>query len=123
MAWRQLRTQIALFDKAVSALVQENRVCRLLMSVPGIGVLTALGFVSTIEKPERFARSRAAGARFKKLKKNFVSTDPMLPLAKVYPPHPEPDRIAMSRHPEEPFEVVVIRLARRRRCGAKFRAS
>src|SRR5207248_8816983 len=53
-AWRQLRTQIALFDKAVRALVRENRVCRLLMSVPGIGVLTALGYVSTIEDPVRF---------------------------------------------------------------------
>jgi transposase len=61
-AWRQLRTQIALFDKAVRALVRENRVCRLLMSVPGIGVLTAVGYMSTIEDPERFTRSRAVGA-------------------------------------------------------------
>jgi transposase len=62
VAWRQLRKQIAIFDKAVHALVKSNPECRLLMSVPGIGVLSALAYVSTIEDPERFRRSRSVGA-------------------------------------------------------------
>jgi hypothetical protein len=33
-----------------------------LMSVPGIGVLSVLAFVSTVEDPARFSRSRAVGA-------------------------------------------------------------
>lgn len=37
VAWRQLREQIAVFDKAVRALVKASPVCKLLMSVPGIG--------------------------------------------------------------------------------------
>src|SRR5271166_4159875 len=35
-AWRQLREQIAVFDKAVRALAKKDPTCRLLMSVPGI---------------------------------------------------------------------------------------
>lgn len=63
VAWRQLREQIAAFDKAVRARVRADPACRLLMSVPGVGVLSVLAFVSTIEAPERFARSRSVGAQ------------------------------------------------------------
>ena len=61
-AWRQLREQIAAFDKAVRVLAKADPTCRLLMSVPGIGVLSVLAYVSTIEDPARFARSRSVGA-------------------------------------------------------------
>lgn len=60
--WRQLRQQIAAFDKIIRALVCKNPQCRLLMSVPGIGPLTVLAYVSTIEDPARFSNSRAVGA-------------------------------------------------------------
>lgn len=62
VAWRQLREQIAVFDKAVRALVKASPVCRLLMSVPGIGALSVLALVSTVEDPARFRRSRSVGA-------------------------------------------------------------
>jgi transposase len=62
IAWRQLREQIVAFDKAIRALVKSNSACRLLMSVPGIGVLSALAYVSTVENPARFVRSRSVGA-------------------------------------------------------------
>jgi transposase len=61
-AWRQLREQIAAFDKAVRALAKSSPTCRLLMSVPGIGVVSVLAYVSTIEDPARFTRSRSVGA-------------------------------------------------------------
>ncbi len=61
-AWRQVRQQIAAFDKAVRALAKASPACRLLMSVPGIGVLSVLAYVSTVEDPARFARSRSVGA-------------------------------------------------------------
>ena len=41
-AWRQLRQQIATFDKAVRVLVKSSPACRHLMGVPGIGVLSVL---------------------------------------------------------------------------------
>lgn len=62
VAWRQLREQIAVFDKAVRALVKSSPTCRLLMSVPGIGVVSVLAYVSTVDDPERFSRSRSVGA-------------------------------------------------------------
>ncbi len=67
VAWRQLREQIAAFDKAafdkaVRALAKASPTCRLLMSVPGIGVLSVPAYVSTVEDPARFARSRSVGA-------------------------------------------------------------
>lgn len=62
VAWRQLREQIAAFDKEVRALAKKDPACRLLMSVPGIGVVSVLAYVSTVEDPTRFARSRSVGA-------------------------------------------------------------
>ena len=62
VAWQQLRAQIDAFDKSIRLLVKSNSACRLLMSVPGIGVLSALAYVSTVEDPARFARSRSVGA-------------------------------------------------------------
>jgi transposase len=61
-AWRQLREQIAEFDKAVRALTKSSPTCHLLMSVPGIGVLSVLAYVSMVEDPTRFSRSRSVGA-------------------------------------------------------------
>ena len=61
-AWRQLREQIAVFDNAIRAIVRQSPSCRLLMSVPGIGALSVLAYVSTVEDPARFTRSRSVGA-------------------------------------------------------------
>ena len=56
-AWRQLREHTAAFDKEVRALARQDPTCCLLMSVPGIGVVSVLAYVSTVEDPARFARS------------------------------------------------------------------
>ncbi|MCL6508880.1 MAG: IS110 family transposase, partial [Bryobacteraceae bacterium] len=60
--WRQLGEQIATFDKAVQQQVRADPICRLLMTVPGIGALSSLAYVSTVEDPKRFASSRSVGA-------------------------------------------------------------
>jgi len=57
VTWRQLREQIAVFDKAVQQQVRVDPICRLLMTVPGIGALSSLMYVSTVEDPGRFSRS------------------------------------------------------------------
>jgi transposase len=74
-AWRQLRDQIATFDKAVRVLVKASPTCRLLMSVPGIGAVSVLAFVSTVEDPGRFARSRAVGAHLGLTPRQYQSGD------------------------------------------------
>src|SRR4030081_1936492 len=73
IAWRQLREQIVAFDKAIRALVKSNSACRLLMRVPGIGVLSALAYVSTVENPARLARSRSVGAHLRLTPRQYQS--------------------------------------------------
>src|ERR671933_1354204 len=63
-AWRGLRRQVAAYDVALRAEAKERREIQLLMSVPGVGAITALAFASAVEDPARFGRSRGAGARF-----------------------------------------------------------
>lgn len=49
-------------DRQTRALARANPDCRLLRTIPGVGPLTALTFVATIDDPARFARSRSVGA-------------------------------------------------------------
>jgi transposase len=48
--------------KRVLDIVRGEKVCRRLMSVPGVGPITALAFRATIDRPDRFRRSRDVGA-------------------------------------------------------------
>ena len=43
-------------------MVRENAACRRLMTIPGVGAVVALSFVTAIETPETFTRSRDVGA-------------------------------------------------------------
>ena len=53
---------ISELDKVVREIAETDAVCQLLMSVPGVGPLTALRFSSYIDDPLRFATSREVGA-------------------------------------------------------------
>lgn len=59
-----LRTEFGKLHRAMLAIVRDNEVCRRLMTVPGIGALIAITFISAVDSPERFARSKALGAHF-----------------------------------------------------------
>jgi len=48
--------------KQVLAIVRAEPICRRLMTTPGVGPLTALTYRATIDRPERFRRSRDVGA-------------------------------------------------------------
>ena len=61
------------FDKEVRALAKKDPTCRLLMSVPGIGVVSVLAYVSTVEDPERFTRSRSVGAHMGLTRRQYQS--------------------------------------------------
>ncbi len=53
--------QFARLTKQVLIIVRQETTCRRLMSVPGVGPITALTFRATIDRPERFRRSRDVG--------------------------------------------------------------
>lgn len=57
-----IEAQIAVLDKQVRLLTQRSEACWRLMSVPGVGPVTALAFAAAIENPERFRRNRDVGA-------------------------------------------------------------
>ncbi|SNB82575.1 Transposase IS116/IS110/IS902 family protein [Rhodoblastus acidophilus] len=48
--------------KQVLAIVRQEKICRRLMSAPGVGPITALAYRATIDRPERFRHSRDVGA-------------------------------------------------------------
>ena len=56
-----LGREIGRLDEAVMARAKGSPACRLLMSTPGVGPVTALAYVATIGDAERFANSRAVG--------------------------------------------------------------
>lgn len=57
-----LKREIERLDDAVAARTKSDPACRLLMTVPGVGPVTALAFAATIDDPGRFVSSRAVGA-------------------------------------------------------------
>jgi transposase len=61
-AWRAVRDQLAVLDKAAVAAARRDRRCRLLMSAPGVGAITALTYAGTVEDPGLFKGARAVGA-------------------------------------------------------------
>jgi len=49
-----LNVQVLAADREVRALAESHEVCRRLMSVPGVGPVTAVRFVATLDQVERF---------------------------------------------------------------------
>lgn len=59
-----LRSEVEALDKLVISLAKRDAVCVRLMTMPGVGPLTALGFRSAIDDPARFRSSRSVGVHF-----------------------------------------------------------
>jgi transposase len=53
---------ITAIDRDLKRLARASAACRRLMTIPGVGQLTALAFAAAIDEPERFRRSRDVGA-------------------------------------------------------------
>ena len=56
-----LRRELAELEKLVRNLARQDRACRLLMTMPGVGHVIALTYTSAIDDPERFHRSKDVG--------------------------------------------------------------
>lgn len=57
-----IEEQLRASNRLLESRAAEDAVCSRLMSVPGVGPITALTFTSSIEDPRRFARSEDVGA-------------------------------------------------------------
>jgi hypothetical protein len=58
----RITEQIQRFEEEIERWVEAHPEAKVLMAVPGVGPLTAMAFVLTLEDPHRFRRSREAGA-------------------------------------------------------------
>lgn len=61
-AWRGIRARAADLDRQLLAVARQSRSCQLLISIPGVGAVTATSFISAIEDPDNFGKSRSVGA-------------------------------------------------------------
>ena len=61
-AWRGIRTRAAELGRQLVRDARQSRACRILMSIPGIGAITATAFTTAIERPDNFKKSRSVGA-------------------------------------------------------------
>src|SRR4030067_950954 len=81
-----LSDQIRAYDRQIASLCQENYPeTRHLQSIAGVGPLTSLAFVLTLENPQRFARSRQVGPALGLVPKRDQSgdRDPQLRITKT----------------------------------------
>ena len=63
-ARRKLREEFSRLHRKVLEIARDDTVCTRLMTIPGVGAVTALAFTSTIDVPARFPNSRAVGPVF-----------------------------------------------------------
>ena len=59
-----LRSERERLHRLVIHATRDDAVCRRLVTVPGVGPVTALTFCSAVDDPARFSRCRAIGAHF-----------------------------------------------------------
>lgn len=59
---REMMRECAALDKLILNYVRHDDVCKRLMTVPGVGPLTALAFKTFVDTPHRFSKTRGIGA-------------------------------------------------------------
>jgi transposase len=66
-------TAVAAIDADIRRMTRASEACRRLMTIPGVGQLTALAFVAAIDDPSRIRRSRDVGAYLGLVPKRYQS--------------------------------------------------
>lgn len=61
-AWRSIRLRAAELTRRLIGDARQSESCQLLMSIPGVGVVTASAFATAVEDPANFRTSRSVGA-------------------------------------------------------------
>jgi len=61
-AWRSLRIRAAELGRQLIGDARRSPACRILMSIPGVGAITAMSFATAVEEPANFKKSRSVGA-------------------------------------------------------------
>jgi len=69
----ELVRRVEVLHRMVLSLTKRDPACRLLMTVPGVGPVTALAFCTAIEDPRRFSKSALVGAYFGLTPRKYAS--------------------------------------------------
>jgi transposase len=72
-ARREVMDRLADLDRLVLDTVKADPVCRLLMTVPGVGPITSLAYRTAVEDPRRFRKSELVGAHFGLTPRKYAS--------------------------------------------------
>ncbi|MFC3722048.1 IS110 family RNA-guided transposase [Neoaquamicrobium sediminum] len=72
-----IAAQVTSLDARVRSMARATPAVRHLMMVPGVGAVTALGYVATIDNPSRFRRSASTGAYLGLTPKVYASGETM----------------------------------------------
>ena len=68
-----LQAEYAKLHKTMLAIVHDDKVCRRLMTVPGVGPVVAITFKTAVDDPARISKSKAAGPLFGLTPKKYQS--------------------------------------------------
>jgi transposase len=72
-ARRAIHANFRILTNMLMTYVQKDAVCRRLMTVPGVGPLTALAFKTGVDDPKRFQKSRHVGVHFGLTPRKYAS--------------------------------------------------
>src|SRR5271169_3318304 len=61
--WYAIREQVTMLDRQILARARNDQVARRLMTIAGVGVVTALAYTAVIDDPARFRRDRSRSVR------------------------------------------------------------
>jgi transposase len=64
---------IVAIDRDMKRLARASEACRRLMTIPGVGPITALAFCAAVDDPDRFRRSREIGPYFGLVPRRYQS--------------------------------------------------
>jgi len=67
--------QVAILTKEMTHHAREDDACRRLMTIPGVGAVSAVTYVATIDNSDRFKRSRSVGAYIGLTSRRYQSGD------------------------------------------------
>lgn len=73
VARRALRRQHAVLHRMVLGIVRSDTVCRRLLSVPGVGAVVVLTYVTGVDDPARFGHARDLGPHFGLTPRKYAS--------------------------------------------------
>ncbi len=68
-----VRAEFDRLHRMVLEVVRGDPLCRRLMTIPGVGAITALAFKTAVDIPQRFTKSKTVGAHFGLAARKFNS--------------------------------------------------